>query len=356
MRVAITGASGNVGTALLRALKTSRHDYSLVGLSRRAPESVEPYAGVEWHAVDVADHNSARELRQAFSNVDAVVHLAVVFQPMRERGYLRRVNVDGLQRVASACAEAGVRHLVQMSSSGVYSAGAYGTKVDETWPRTGVPSSTYSMDKAAAELLLDEFERAHPDITVARVRPGLIGQYEFGSSILRYALPDLVPSAVVKYAPLLPIDRSFVVPAVHSDDVADVIERILRLRVGGAFNIAAPTPVRADDVADAMGARIIPTPYGVLSAGVRTGFSAHVLPIHHGWVDLAFNTPLLDTGKAERELKWRSTVDGPDVIREVVRGIREGGSAASPSLRGRSLLDRVRSFSRRGFVSRGWPS
>lgn len=345
-----------MGTAVLRVLAAERPEINVVGLARRAPFSTEPYDHAKWVQVDVADADSEQVLTEAFADVDAVVHLAVAFQPMRDRRYLERVNVGGTERVARACANAGVRHLVDLSSGAVYAPGAYGVKVDESWPRTGVLSSTYSVDKTAAEVVLDRFEEQHPQVAVARIRPGLIGQHEFGSAILRYALPDIVPSSIVDHLPLLPIDRSFTVPAVHSADVADAVLRVLDRSAVGPFNLAAPTPVRADDVAEAFGARILPTSARLLSASARAGFAAHLLPVHEGWVDLAFTAPLLDTSRAEGELLWRPTMDGPAVLRETVRGMRDRAHAGSPPLRKRTALDRARSFGRRGFISRGRPS
>jgi UDP-glucose 4-epimerase len=54
MRVVITGASGNVGLALLRAL-ASEPNLEIVGLARRVPRDPLPEVPtVEWHAIDVA--------------------------------------------------------------------------------------------------------------------------------------------------------------------------------------------------------------------------------------------------------------------------------------------------------------
>lgn len=356
MRIVITGATGNVGAALLRVLGDRRPDDSLIGLARRVPDPVAPYTGASWVSVDLASDASEAVLAEQLSGADAVVHLAVAFQPMRDRGYLRRVNVGGTERVARACAKAGVKLLVHMSSGGVYASGAYGREVDEQWPRTGVLSSTYSVDKAAAERVLDEFEASHPDVAVARLRPGMIGQYEFGSAALRYALPDLVPSSVIDRIPLLPIDRSFTIPAVHSHDVADAIVRVLDRRASGVFNISAPTPVRSADVADALGARVVPTPVRVLSTATRLAFAAHLAPVHHGWVDLAFTTPLLDTTRVREELDWTPSMDGPAVLRETVRGMRDRAHAAGPPLRERTVADRLRSFGRGGPIGTRKPS
>lgn len=353
MRIAVTGATGNVGTSLLRTLKTRLPDANTVGLSRRTPPPVHPYDDTEWHRVDLGSDRSAAELRRALAGVDVVVHLAIAFQPMRDREYLRSVNVGGTERVLSAAADAGVSHIVHLSSGGVYAPGAYGRPVDESWDRTGVPSSTYSCDKAAAEFAVDRFESLHPDIAVARLRPGLIGQYRFGSALLRYALPDLVPSWVAGHVPLLPIDRRFAVPAVHTDDVSDAIVRAIERRASGPFNLGAPTAVRADDVARSLGSRIVPTPSRALSMAARAAFAAHLSAVHHGWIDLAFSTPMLDTTRAQSELEWTGSMDGPQVLDETVRGIRDGAFGSSSPLRERNTMDRITSFARRGFVGRG---
>lgn len=72
MRVVVTGASGNVGSAVLRHLHASGHE--VVGLCRRPPEEDRP--GVSWHSVDLTSHSAAPVLREAFSGADAVLHLA----------------------------------------------------------------------------------------------------------------------------------------------------------------------------------------------------------------------------------------------------------------------------------------
>ena len=78
MRVVITGASGNVGTALLRRLGP---EHEVVGVCRRPPTGGPPYAGVAWHALDLAGPDVEAALRPLMRGADAVVHLAWGFQP-----------------------------------------------------------------------------------------------------------------------------------------------------------------------------------------------------------------------------------------------------------------------------------
>lgn len=136
MRIVITGASGNAGTALLRRLQ--REDaqrpggLELVGVSRRAPDTAKaPYSGVEWHAVDVGQDGQFGRLTRAFAGADAVVHLAWQVQPNRDLAVLRRTNVTGTANVLAAAREAGIGHVVCASSVGAYSTSPKDRRIDE---------------------------------------------------------------------------------------------------------------------------------------------------------------------------------------------------------------------------------
>ena len=138
MRIVITGASGNVGTALLRRLTAEGSAHDLVGVVRRPPENVGPYESVHWHSVDVAGADAADRLRPVVAGADAIVHLAWGFQPTRNTGYLSRVGVGGTAAILDAAHAESVGRLLHMSSVGTYAAGRYGSRVDESWSTSGI--------------------------------------------------------------------------------------------------------------------------------------------------------------------------------------------------------------------------
>src|SRR3954447_1977862 len=157
VRIIIVGATGNVGTSLLRALRRDGpHD--VVGIARRLPPREVPYDSVEWHSVDISDSGAPAELQRLFEGADSVVNLAWGFQPGRDVDYLRSVGVGGLESVLAAATAAGVPHLVHMSSVGAYGKAERGQVVDETWPTDGIPTLAYSMHKAEAERVLDSHD------------------------------------------------------------------------------------------------------------------------------------------------------------------------------------------------------
>src|SRR3712207_3622641 len=76
LEVAVTGASGNLGSALLRRLTAPGSGVAEVrGLARRQPPDTAPYDGVQWHLADLGETRSEHELTRFLDGVDAVVHL-----------------------------------------------------------------------------------------------------------------------------------------------------------------------------------------------------------------------------------------------------------------------------------------
>ena len=217
MRVAVVGATGNVGTSVLRALSADPSIDEIVGIARRRPQV--SFSRTTWVCADVVTDDLVR----AFQGADAVVHLAWLIQPSRDRATTRSVNVDGSRRVFEAAAAAGVRALVYASSVGAYSPGPKDRRVDESWPTGGIPTSFYSRDKADVETILDGFEAAHPDVRVVRLRPGLIFKGEAASGIRRLFAGPLLPTPLLRrrFIPVVPAMERLRFQGVHSFDVGE---------------------------------------------------------------------------------------------------------------------------------------
>ena len=354
MRIVVTGATGNIGSALLRRWSTPSRaigdDVEIVGLARRLPTGTSP--DVRWVSADLSQERSAAILEDAMGGADVVVHLAWGFQPSHHVAYLEALGVGGTARVLAAAASAGVSHVVHMSSLGAYSPKSDDAPVDESWPTRGVPTSPYSRHKVAAERLLDAFEQAHHDVLVTRLRPGIVGQRAAASALLRYGVPGWVPARAIDAVPILPLDRGLVIPMVHADDVAAAVDLVVARRAGGAFNLAADPPVTRDMIAGALGAKPVHVPSAIVRLAVSGSWHARVQQLDPGWVDLAFALPLLDSSRAARELGWVPATDAVTVLREVMLGMRDGASGSTPVLRPRTMVDNLRQAVTRGPVFR----
>lgn len=343
MRVAVVGASGNAGTALLRRFSADATITSVVGVARRAPSGTlpPPYDVAEWVACDIGrpgpDAPVLDRLTEAFAGADAVVHLAWLIQPTHMREALRLTNVEGTRRVIEAVRRVGVPQLVVASSVGAYSPSPDDVLRAEDWPTEGIRSSQYSVDKAAVERLLDEAEALQPDLVVSRMRPGLIFQRDAGAQITRYFLGRLFPARMLaEELPSLPWPTGLRLQAVHADDVAAAYREVVVRRMRGAFNIAADGVLHGQDVADLLaGGRLLDVSPSLARTAVAAAWHTHAVPVSPGWVDLALQIPLMDTSRARRLLGWAPTIEAPRVLREMVDGIAHGVGGGSPPLRPR---------------------
>ena len=118
LRVAVTGANGFVGRALLADLE--RAGLPAIALARRPLSGTG--AAAEWRrSPDLDPDTDPGAWARAFAGADAVVHAAARVHVMRERAAdplaaFRRVNRDGAAAMARGAAMAGVRRIVLLST------------------------------------------------------------------------------------------------------------------------------------------------------------------------------------------------------------------------------------------------
>jgi UDP-glucose 4-epimerase len=329
-RVVVTGASGNVGTSVVRALAADPAVSEIVGIARRVPSWTPPK--LRWRSADVARD----ELAPHFAGADAVIHLAWLIQPSRDPAELERVNVEGSRRVFEAAAQAGVGALVHASSVGVYSPGPKDRAVDESWPREGVSSLFYSRHKAFAEHALDGIETRYPRLRVVRLRPGLIFKREAGPEIRRLFAGPFVPTALLRPGriPVLPLPDRLVLQCVHGEDVADAYRRaVLDPDARGAYNLAADPVLGPDVLARVLRARRIRVPERPLRVLADLAWRAHLQPAPAGWLDMGLAVPTMDTTRAREQLGWSPRHDAAATLLELLEGMREPDGLDTPPLR-----------------------
>jgi nucleoside-diphosphate-sugar epimerase len=342
MRVVVVGASGNVGTSVLRALAAEPRVESVLGIARRTPR--QRFPKTEWRSADIA----RSPLRPLFQHADAVIHLAWLIQPGRDKQLLYAVNVEGSARVFRAAAAARVPTLVYASSVGAYAPGPKDHGVDESWPTTGIQSSFYSRHKAEVERLLDRFETEQPDMRVVRLRPGLIFKREAASGIRRLFAGPLLPNFLVqrRLIPVLPAHERLVFQAVHSYDVGEAYRlALLNEDAHGPFNIAAGPVLDPDELGRALGARPLPVPGALLRGGAALSYRLRLQPSEPGWVDMGLAAPMMATNRARAELGWEPTWSSSEALLDLLEGMREGAGLDTPPLEpGRAGPLRIREF------------
>jgi nucleoside-diphosphate-sugar epimerase len=191
MRVVVIGATGNAGTALLRALVDEPAVHEIVGVARRRPRSAAPKT--TFQVADVSRDALAPCCARRRSGAPGLAHPALAGRAVYQ-GHERRWQPARFQAVA----EAGVPRLVYAVLGRGVPSGPKDRRVGEDWPATGIPSSFYSRHKAAVEGQIARFTREHPEIRVAWCGPALIFQRDAASGIRRLFAGPFLPSPLLR--------------------------------------------------------------------------------------------------------------------------------------------------------------
>lgn len=314
MKVVVTGASGSVGSALRRAVPD---DWEVVGIARRVPSG-----NPDWVACDLGADDAPTRLTPVFDGVDAVVHLAWGISPSPDDPEQRRTNLAGSAHVLRAALDAGVPHVVCASSVAAYTPAPRDLRVDEDWPRDGVPASAYSRQKAEFERMLDAVE---PAVALARIRPCAVVNPDAGGELDRWVRPPFVPPGLIGDRRLpVPLWKRLRAQVVHADDVADALVRIVDRRATGAFNLASEPVLDSRTLAKALGGVLLPVPLPVLRALAWPTWRIGLQPMHPGWLALADRASLVDTRRARDQLEWRPRHDALNALVEFVEAVSRG--------------------------------
>ena len=251
-RIAVTGASGYVGTVLIRQLVEREDVHSILAIDVRAP-SQPPGSKVSFVRQDVSEPFPGLF---AVHGVDTVVHLAYELRQGRNREANRRVNVDGTRNTIEACRRGDVGRMVYLSSTSVYGAHPDNPQVlTEEMPARPVAGFQYSEDKLASERLLDGYATATPGVGVCIIRC---------CPIMGANADNFIASAFDKPFLVAVSGANPPIQLIHEDDMVECLT-LATMRDGeGLYNLAGSGPIDWNDMADARGRRVVSLPAWLL--------------------------------------------------------------------------------------------
>lgn len=336
MRTVVVGATGNLGSAVVRSLAASPGT-DVVAIARRPP-SAPLGTGVEFRRVSIEED----DLEPIFRGADAVVHLAWLFQPTHRPEETWRVNVGGSEAVFRAAAAVGVSTLVYASSVGAYSP-APGQVVDERWPTHSLPRAAYGREKAYVERLLDAVSAEQPALRVVRFRPAFVFQHSAGTEQRRLFAGPFLPARLVRpgVPPIVPWVKGLRFQAVHADDVAQAVRAGLESDAEGAFNLAAEPIITGEEMAQLMGGRLVEFPPWLVRIPAQVAYRARLVPSDPALLDLVLAIPEMSSERARTLLQWNPTHSSLDALREALSGMAEGAGGGTAPLAADSLSSRV---------------
>jgi len=328
--VAVTGPTGDIGRAFMRALERSREVSAIRAMARRALDpAAEGWRKTTYLRGDVLDRAAVEEL---VAGADAVVHLAfAIMGAGGSEGH--RVNLEGSRNVFAATVRAGVPRLVYTSS-----VAAYGFHPDnppllteDVRPR-GTSAHAYSAEKAEVEKLLGDITRGSAT-AVYVFRPCIVAgpdalmmiqsiPYVQIGGRMPEAVRWLLETAAPVLKPVIP-DNGVTFQLVHHDDVASAL-RAAALGRGrpGVYNLAAPGTLNMRNLAEDLGWYAIPVPELAIDAAAEIAGRLPFVPEKAQWINALRVPVLMDTAKARRELGWRPRYGARETLRATIAEAR----------------------------------
>lgn len=335
-RVAVVGATGNLGSSIVAALQNDPQVDSIVAISRREPTGFGDK--VHWRKGDILKD----DLPHLFRDVDCVIHLAWTFHPTHDPVATWRTNVLGSLRVFDAVAAANVPALLYASSVAAYSPGPE-RAIDESWPTHGWPGAAYPREKAYLERCLDVFAEEHPDIRVVRMRTAFCFKAQSASEQRRIFIGPLLPNSLVRpeLLPAIPSFPGLQLQALHSDDVAEAYRLAVHSDARGAFNVAAEPVIDAAVLSELFGARTVPVPSWPIRGLLAALWQMRLVPASPDLFDTFLHLPIMDTTRVRTELGWSPRYTATETLEEFLRALRQGTGGETPPLRPSSSTGRL---------------
>lgn len=331
LTVAVTGPTGSIGIALLRALERDASVERVIGMARRPfrPEEL-GLTKTEYRQGDILDRGSVESI---VKGADVVVHLAFLIFGSPDEAH--EVNLKGSRNVFEAALEHGARRLVYTSSVAAY--GYHEDNPDlltEDVPARGTPEHYYSAHKADLEEMLANVS-APFDTDVYVFRPCIVAgptALDLVERIPYVQLSERIPDPVKKLVGTIPLLRPVIpdpgipIQLVHEDDVADALVAAVNGEgEPGVYNLAAEGEISVSDIAHALGWYAIPIPELAVDATARIISRLPMMPASASWVHAVRVPVLMDCTKARMKLGWTPRHDAMDTLAATVHAAREQG-------------------------------
>jgi dihydroflavonol-4-reductase len=185
MKIAVTGASGQIGTGLVRELINQGHDVKcLIYNSKKGLEDL-PVEFINGNVLNPQD------CIDFCPNVDVVFHLAAVVSINGDQnGKVWNVNVNGTRNMLEACVKNRVNKLVHFSSIHAFNTQPFHEPMNENRELAGEHSFPYERSKAAAQKLVVQYVKEH-GLNASIINPtGVLGGYDHHPSPNRNMLID----------------------------------------------------------------------------------------------------------------------------------------------------------------------
>jgi len=266
MKVAITGVAGYFGRKIMERLERNEEVEKVVGISRRKYDH--SFSKLDYHRMDVRSDKLGELFAE--NEVDAVVHLAFVLNPIHNKKEMRSIDIEGAKNVLEASERAGVKKIIMTSSTTVYGTWPNSPVYTEESPVKPHPTYYYSRHKVEIEKVCNAFKEKNDNITLTIFRPCLVlgpTTEQFYAKLLNWPILPLVGGSNPE------------MQFIHEDDIGRAYEFFLMNSHEGVFNIVGEGTISWKEVIETAGKKAVKMPDSVLYPLLKALWGLHLVQI-----------------------------------------------------------------------------
>jgi len=317
--ILITGISGYFGQKLVKLFHDRPGVKRITGIDIRPPRC-------ESGKLEFIECDVRGPLDAVFEgrDIDCVIHTAYILPPIPDVALMEDINVNGTKNVLSTAAKYRVRQILDCSS-----ATAYGFHPDnpgeltEESPLRGNDNFTYAKNKKEIEAWMRDFESDNPGILLATVRPCFVVGPGFTNPLARHLCKKIC---------ILPRENA-PFQYLHEDDLAEIMELLLKEEKSGVFNLGADGTMTFDEMIRSLGGWPLKLPMWLLwplnslmwrlRLTFMTEFPSPCLNmIRYRWV--------VSSDKVKRELGYRFKYTTREAFEDFARHAKVSGGIRNP--------------------------
>ena len=186
LNVLVTGASGFVGSNIVKHLQENNHNIIATRRNSEPDPLLDDYLGenIAWIELNTQDREKALDIADSYS-FDGVIHAAFMTPGSAENEALRATeildsNIGGTINTLELALKTGAKRFVFVSSSGLYpSSGDISNPVteDSSSPYLNM-TGFYRITKISSEKIVERYSQIYPIETVSMRLPVMYGQME----------------------------------------------------------------------------------------------------------------------------------------------------------------------------------